>query len=382
MLLRRIAMRSQGYLALVLFVSRHTLPAVVAALALTSGVRAAVMTAPDNVALWGLHCFCIEAVATPHRIVRMDDNGLILGAARNGVTIQQLRTNRIRFTESQLTLLQVFGLLSRQGNVIRTAIPLLGADTTAAIRSRAADIAAALMPALRPPIRTIHGELSRNGLQSSGYAVVFGYALDTLLWQILTTRAALPATTLTLQQPFWRGAFWAIYPERPDAAGTNELAHGTAHLTMVWTDPVALRLNQLASAPTTLAMLASIERSPASTGVETIRLRCAVPGCVAADQVMRVPSIDERAGNPLHDASAAIAGAVSRALLSSGNGHRLIALVPNATREQALVIVAHELIWEVADALVKARIISRPAVLGTTANTASLEPLLFIRFSD
>lgn len=374
-------MHNQRYFARVRFVTLHTLLAVLAALA-SSGVGAAARTASDDVATWGLHCFCIEAVATPHRIVRMDDNGLILGRARNGITIQQLRADGITVTESQLKLLQVFGLLSRQGGVIQTAIPLLDSNATAAIRNRAAHIAAGLIPALRPPIRTIHTQLSRNGLQDSEYAVIFGYALDTLLWEVLRTRAALPSTSLTLQQPFWRGAFWAIYPERLDAAGTNELAHGRAHLTMVWTDPVAPRLDLLAHAPTTLAALASIEQLPARSGVETVRSMCTVPRCVGTNHLLRLPSIEERAGDPLHDASADIAGAVSRALLSSGNGHALIALVPTATRAQALVIVAHELIWEVADALVKARIVSRPAVLGTTANAASLGPLLFIRFSD
>ena len=287
-----------------------------------------------------------------------------------------------RIPRALLKIQRVFGLLSRRGDAIRTTIPLLDADTTAAVRSRAAYIAAALIPALRPPIRTLHRELSRNGLQDSEYAVVFGYALDTLLWENLRTRAALPSTSLTLQQPFWRGAFWAIYPERSDAAGTNELVHGRAHLTMVWTDPVVSRLNLFAQAPTTLATLAAMERSPASSGVKNLRSTCAVAGCAGADQMLRVPSVDERAGDPMHGASAEIAGTVSRALLSSGNGNALIALVPNATREQALVIVAHELIWEVADALVKARIVSRPAVLGAAANAASLEPLLFVRFTD
>ncbi|WP_125795948.1 hypothetical protein [Amycolatopsis sp. WAC 01376] len=46
---------------------------------------------PDDLAKWGLHCFCLGARSTPHHIVRMDDNGRLLFRARLGVSRTELR---------------------------------------------------------------------------------------------------------------------------------------------------------------------------------------------------------------------------------------------------------------------------------------------------
>lgn len=333
---------------------------------------------PDDVSQWGLHCYCIQAVATPQRIIRMDDNGKILSRARAGATVRQLRAEGLRASDSQLTLLQMFGLLSKEGAALQTTIPLLGPQTILAARARAARLAGKLTPVLASSVQAIRKELGRRGLFDSEYAVVFGYSLDTLLWEQLEHLASLPPTALTVQQPLWRGAFWAIYPERSGAAGTNEVVQGNVRLTTVWTDPVAERLRQFARAPSTMAALVAIERSASSAemaGLETARLG----EDTASNGRLLVPVIRAKTSDPLHAPSTQIASVIARALLSTDDGRELIQMVPNATHDQALVIVAHELIWEVADALVTAQVLTYPTALRPAANTTPLAPLLLVR---
>ena len=56
-------------------------------------------TAPDDLAAWSLHCFCITARRTPHGVVRLDRNGRLLHAARHGISRGALREQGLLVAE-------------------------------------------------------------------------------------------------------------------------------------------------------------------------------------------------------------------------------------------------------------------------------------------
>ncbi|GGZ44964.1 hypothetical protein GCM10011273_34630 [Asticcacaulis endophyticus] len=89
---------------------------------------------PEDLTQWDLHCFCINAVRTPHRIIKMDDNGRLLFLAREGISIAALRQRGTRVTDSQINLLETFNMLRREGDVVTTAIPVLGPAQMAPLR--------------------------------------------------------------------------------------------------------------------------------------------------------------------------------------------------------------------------------------------------------
>lgn len=319
--------------------------------------------APDDLGQWGLHCFCIEAVATPHSIIQTDGNGRILLRAIGGTTIGKLRSEGIIATESQLRLLRLFGLIRREGDTITTAFPVLGEQEMAGLRLQSAKLGKRIARQIAPQVRSIHAELARQGHEQSGYAIVFGYALDAVLWDRPAIKSRLPQTALTIKQPYWRGAFWAMYPERTGSAGRNEIGIDGIKLVMVWSDPVVDRLNRFAESSEAKTLLARVAADPDA----------ARPG---------FPVVRDRAGDPLHDPSVAIADAVANALVESHEGRALLKSVPRASEQEALLIMAHELIWDVADALVAAKALRYPAVLGSRAADAPLTPLLYARVAD
>ncbi|HEY0628202.1 MAG TPA: hypothetical protein VGD23_02635, partial [Sphingomicrobium sp.] len=181
-----------------------------------------------------------------------------------------------------------------------------------------------------------------------------------LLWDHPLVKARLPETALTLKQPYWRGAVWAMYRERSGSAGRTETGTGGTKLVMVWSDPVVDRLNDFAKSDQAKALLTAVEANP------TI---------VRPD----FPVIHDRRGDRLHDPSRAIADAVARSLIESDEGRAILASVPNANEGEALLIMAHELIWDVADELVAQKLIDYPRALGPDAATAPLTPLLYAR---
>src|SRR5262249_53187493 len=64
---------------------------------------------------WGLHCWCLTARRTPQRIIRADNNGRLLQLAVGGITRAELDRKLPGASDSQLTLLQTYGLLSHDG---------------------------------------------------------------------------------------------------------------------------------------------------------------------------------------------------------------------------------------------------------------------------
>jgi hypothetical protein len=337
------------------------------------------LEAPADLSTWGLHCFCIEAVRTPHRIVRFDNNGQILYRARTGVTKQALLQAGLAVTESQLSLMLEYRLLRKDGDVLTTAFPVLGPQETSSLRPKVNMLAARITPAITADVRAIAKILHDDGFADSTYAVVFGYVLDGLLWDELRARRQLPSTKLTLEHPQWNGAFWSIYPERVGVAGTNEVESGNAALVFTWTDRVSEALRSLENAPMLpeyLAGLAEVSSRPAVLlGSDQKEWRLA-----SDNGVLRVPVIGQRTGDPIFDLGTRIAGQAARILTEDTYASTVLASIGNATREEATLIVAHELIWDIAAQLEAKKVIRRPAILSDgVMSTDSLRSLLFVR---
>jgi hypothetical protein len=152
------------------------------------------LAGPPDLAEWGLHCFCLTARQTPQSIVRLDDNGRLLYRAARGVTVAALRSEGFAAGESQIRLLEVFGLLRKTGDRLTTAFPVLGPDVVGPLRGRIAEVTQDLAEAIAADATGICGILGDAGHAASAYAVVFDYALDGLLWRRLARRNVLPMT--------------------------------------------------------------------------------------------------------------------------------------------------------------------------------------------
>jgi hypothetical protein len=182
--------------------------------------------------------------------------------------------------------------------------------------------------------------------------MVFGYALDGAIWEALGRRTPLPDTALDLDHPFWRGAFWAIYPERTDAPGSNEVRVGPKSLFGVWTNHTVVPLN------------AALDRAQANG---------------LTDNLKSLPEITDRPGDAVHDAGQRIAMKLVGALLDSDDGRAALELFPSALRQQAILAVAHEFIWSTLNQLVRDGAVRTPAALtAELPSDAQTRALMFL----
>jgi hypothetical protein len=193
-------------------------------------------------------------------------------------------------------------------------------------------------------------------LRNHGFSVVFGHALDGVIWSLLSSRGGIPNVTLDIANPLWKGAFWALYPGRPGSAGTNELVGEGATLVMVWDDDSRDALEAVVTHAVTRDGLVTVANN--------------APRHVIAD-FGPVPVVEE--GGHLDSLSRELAGLVVEAVPSP---HACQALLRSAgvhsNVEEATVVVAHEVIWALADLLADSGVVPIPKGPG-------VEGRLFVR---
>ncbi|MBL0935034.1 MAG: hypothetical protein IBJ07_09800 [Rhizobiaceae bacterium] len=295
---------------------------------------------PDDLALWELHAWCLGALQPPGPLVRRSDNGRLLHAARHGI-------DRHAIDEDRIADLQRMHLLARAGDTIRTAFPVIGQQASAPLRRNARALAEKLLPHLLDPAARIRDRLAAEGLAGHTFVIVFGHALDGLMWTLLAARKAIPDTRLTPDRPYWNGTFWAIWPPRTDPAGVNEAPFPGMTLVMVWTPRTEERLKAISRSPdleTTLHAIASGAPPPVTH-----------PHLLDDQGRPRLPII--RPADPLHQQSFALASSVAEALLTDP----LPSIETVADPRDARIIFGHELIWELADLLRDAGLVPRPS---------------------
>ena len=304
---------------------------------LLAGAAASVARAqPDDLARWDLICYCSATVNTPHFAVFADSNGRILYYAQTGATRAVLeRATGTRVTVSQLEFLRAWRLLSREGDVYTTSIPVLGPEAIGRLRVDMRRLAERLVPGIVPDLHVVTEELDRRKLHAHLYAVVFSLVLDGLTWDALDSARAVPEIAITAEHPFWDGVFWAVYPKRDAAPGTNSGRVDSLQLLMTWTERV---LDPLASLRKTL----DLSSAP-------------------------IPVIHKNQSDSIFVAGMRIAGRIAAAVVAYD------------TAQRAHVIDTHELIWEILDALVARGLLQQPAVLRAGPTTPEhLLPLLVL----
>ncbi len=258
----------------------------------------------------------------------MDGNGRLLWLARAGAARDALPGS-----DSQLTLLEAFGLIARRGDRWHSTMPMVLATP---LRDRLPGLAAPLLPGLVAARGAIADVLAPQGLAGHAPAVVFGHLLDGWFWDVLRARGLLPPDALDLAHPFWRGAVWAVWPPAAGSAGLNMVQGGQAALCMVWADATIADLRRLAADPATLAVL---DHPPPGPLVQ-------LPGGPA-------PMI--RPGDPLDRLARQAAGALADAALPVLDDLAPL-LPPGIAPDTARVILGHELIWHLAARLLPAPI--------------------------
>jgi hypothetical protein len=304
--------------------------------------------------------------SSPSAIARLDNNEQILLACNDprGRTAKQLEAAGVPLTRSQLQLLAHFRLLRQQGRTLRTAFPLLDEGRTTRLRRQMKSAAATAAPRLKEQVLALKRALREIGREGNTYTILFSYVVDGLVWDRFAERGH--PTRGDSDDPLWSGVFWMLCPPRGFRSGTNSLSKGNTTFKLHWSDAARRHLRPfLSNWGSTRRMALEIIDQGRVTSPDLLKAY-APYGIFDRSGRSLLPTIEERAGNPLFAASTKLSRRVAELFLQRVDLDRLARELALHDRRHALVIGYHEWMWELVDQLERAGLVRRPALFRLT----------------
>lgn len=316
----------------------------------------------------------------PENVLRLDDNGAIVLAAREGTTRAGLREAGVAFTESGLALLETFRLLEAEGDTLRTAFPILPPERTRALRERVRGVAPETAEGVAPEAERLVATLEASGRPANAYAVLFSHVVDGLVWDAWEERGVIPGREITAETPHWAGEVWALHPPRAFNAGTNTISQGGVALVVSWTEAAIPLMAPFVADFPTLARLFDDYRTVG--WVEDARAREVFGPFDLFDEDGRltVPVLVRGGDDPLSRSARTIADRLAREAPELLDLPALVSEFGFRDEAQALVVAYHELMWEVMDTLEARGIVERPRAFADpdSAGPADVAALVFV----
>jgi len=305
-------------------------------------------------------CFCVGIA--PQAVIELDNNWEILLALRHPRRLEQLDALLPQLTHSQLLLLQDWKLIRKNNDqTLETTIPLLDSMRTTTLRRYSAALAAALVEKIRPDVQQLLAQLKGLGQAASSYTILFAYVIDGLVWAELEKGGYIEKRELTLENPHWGGAYWTLYPKRNFSSGTNSISANGYSLLINWTEELLPMMQTLLSRwdlqEKMLAELSSLGKIQDQEIIRTLGKY----QLFDEQGNLKIVLIEENPQQPLYAISRKIASAVTHFLASEVELNKLKDRFHFASASQALIILYHEVIWEVMDALEREQLLDKPA---------------------
>ena len=343
------------------------------------------VAAADDAAPAGLRDYDVTQYVSiksfsPETVMYLDNNDEILMACREGRTREQLDAAGIDCLDSQLVLLRAWRLLDKQDGVYTSRLPILGPQRMTAIRATTREAAATLLAELRPDFAGYVGTLAAAGFADNAFSVLFSYVVDGLVWYQFRQRDRGVSTQVTAEMPLWAGAIWAVYPARASRCGTNQYTVDNGYISLNWSEAAHEQIGGLTGGSDDLRALAAAVRADGRVVDPALRDALLPYRLVAAYGRPLIPVITESATDPLHAGALALSGDLadrSLAVLPLDDLQAELGLDDPAV---ALIIVYHELMWDLMEMLEADGLVERPCVLSgdPAATPADIGKLAFI----
>jgi len=327
----------------------------------------------------------VQFISSPGRypinVMRLDNNGDVLLACREGKTKKQLEEMNIPVNDSQIHLLEVYDLLSVEDDVLKTSIPVLDREQIGAIRSNTKTAAVKLADAVKDDVTRIVNLLVASGRQNNAYSILFAYIVDGMIWSDFRNMDLSVPREINAEHPFWAGAVWAFYPPREYSCGTNTWTKGRFLFVMNWTGSANDRLGVFYRAMRELDDDAFIHFMKEGYTRDAPVIEAFAPfGIFDESGKLLIPTIVQNENNELHRMSRGISKKIAE------NTQRLLDLkklqVDYGFRDirETVVVVYHELMWDLMDEFVARDIIEKPVLFADPENAAltSIADIMFV----
>ena len=297
-----------------------------------------------------LTAFCSYTTFHPSQYLT-DNNWDILCAFVQPGTPAKLDSLGIQYNKSQLRLLEVGDLLTRDNNVYTTKMHIFGKSETQVIRRESKEFADSIFPVIEPRIKELISAFDNAGYSNQAYSLVFSYLLDNYIW----VDEFLSSPHSCEDHGTWSGAYWAMFESRNhDKIGTN----GYGPVKQNWTN----NLGYWMSMSKILAFAGEVSANGGKR-IENQEIIDAVSdwGLTDKDGNILIPVLYRNNNDNIdllcRSITVDLSNAVKDHCISWSTAHNIASL------KLAQIIFYHEVLWDLLDILESKGIITMPAIL-------------------
>ena len=335
----------------------------------------------NNLENWEHICYCsMNNVTHPESVVKADNNWQLLLAMKDGVTLEQLDSLKIPYSQSQLLLLRSHRLLNRTQNIYTTSVPILDVEQTANFRQLSQLVANSIYPEIEKSCRDLVAHLSEQNRSNNAFSILFSYLLDGLIWNRLEKENIVEKHDGT---GIWDGNFWFLTPKRQvDIVGTNSFESEDIAFKCNWSKVEYSNYTSklLNKRPDRLFPFILEKTIPNKELIDEFRDF----GLFDKNFNLTIPIINEKENSSLYLLSNNVIDKLLAAFWKNTNIDEIKNLYKFNDISETVVIFYHEVMWDLKDLLLKNQVIQIPTLFKSPdkATLADVADLCFIVIYD
>ena len=309
----------------------------------------------DNPDSWESICYCsMNNSFHPESIVRADNNWQLLLAMKNGLTLKQLDSLKIPYTQSQLLLLRSQRLLNRTQDIYTTTIPILDSMQTVSLRKQSQFVANSIYPEIEKECSDLVMHLSEQNRSHNAFSILFSYVFDGLIWERFEKEEIIKEKTNGTG--IWSGNYWFLTPKRPFYCGTNSWTNGEFIFRWNWSYVEKITDGLWEKNLEALFPLAQGNTVPSKEIIDEF----SALGFFDENLNLTIPVINEKENNTLCLLSNKIIDKLLPAFSAKTDIDTLKSLYKFSNNSETVVIFYHEVMWDLMDLLLERQIIEMP----------------------
>ena len=303
-------------------------------------------------------CYC--AGNSPSNVIKLDNNWELLLSLIRPKTIGTLDSINIKHTGSQLKLLEEWSLIKKGEIDYRTSIVILDSVKTNSLRSLTKKLSLQLTNVIKPKIVELSSQLKKINREENVYSILFSYVIDGMVWDYLEEEQLVNPRKISLESPFWDGEFWSLYPKRDFYCGTNSISDKGYSIKVNWSEEAI---------PNMIPFVTrfDLQEKMLSNLIEKGRLidkeafsEFGKFNFFDEKGLFTAPVIVENEQNPIYAISQEISENIVRFIKTQINVEIAMKKYGLRNTSQAIIVLYHEMIWDIMDSLVKMEIIEKP----------------------
>lgn len=299
----------------------------------------------------------------PNHIVKLDNNWELLLALNKGPkTKTQLDSLGIKYTNSQLKLLKTWELVDKneKEDSFETSVVLLDSTATLKLRNYSGHISKSLVKTIYPSILELNKHLDKINRTNSAYTILFSYVLDGISWDYFIKEDLVEERVASEENPFWAGEFWSTYPHREFSCGTNTAEDRGFSMCVNWSE---IAIPNMIPFVSRFDLQFRILDDYIEHGriLDKEALEVFAPYNFFDDKGnLSVPVIAENDENEIYILAKSMAEEIAYFVKNKIDWDDLIGEYGFRDTSQALIILYHEIMWDMLEILEKDGIIEKP----------------------